>query len=151
MIRRYLTLTLTLSLTLTALLNPLAAVRAQSHGAQASAAPAVPLAAVNEFSAAWPFESDTARKTVASAHTTIQDSQAPEGDYGDAPDGSLAGYEVPNDQVVGRFPTLYRTTNSRVGATGAHALITDQETLVKECRESSAPLIPTIPMEPGIW
>ena len=94
MIRRYLTLTLTLSLTLSALLNPLAAARAQSRGVQASTVSTAPVTAANELGFAWPFESDPAHKTVP-GRTTIQDSGAPQGDYGDAPDGSLAGYETP--------------------------------------------------------
>ncbi len=42
----------------------------------------------------------------------------PSGDYGDAPDGFLAGYARPYGDVVGRFPTRYDTPNSRVGGHG---------------------------------
>ncbi|HYM00890.1 MAG TPA: hypothetical protein VEZ90_18175, partial [Blastocatellia bacterium] len=63
----------------------------------------------------------------AAPRPAVQAAQGPEGDYGDAPDGSLAGYEQPYDQVIGRFPTRYYTTNSRVGRPGAHALTTGQE------------------------
>lgn len=42
-------------------------------------------------------------------------------EFGDAPDaGLLAGYPVPNDAVVGRFATVYRTSNSRYSQPGAH-------------------------------
>jgi hypothetical protein len=138
MIRRYLTLVLTLSLTVSTLLKPQLGAHAQSKSVQASAGRITPESAANELGYEWPFASNigplspSAHKTAnepVSSRATSQDSQAPEGDYGDAPDGSLAGYEVPFDQVVGRFPTLYHTTNSRVGGTGAHALLTDQETL----------------------
>ena len=112
MIRRCLTLTLTLSLILTTLFSPrLAAVHAQSGSVQqASAAHPEPLAAAGELGYKWPFESDSSRLSSPAGKAapnpvsgrTIQDSSS-EGDYGDAPDGSLAGYEVPFDQVVGRF------------------------------------------------
>ncbi|MGH9829554.1 MAG: hypothetical protein ACREDR_40570, partial [Blastocatellia bacterium] len=69
------------------------------------------------------------RKSGTAHPATVQAPQGPEGDYGDAPDGSLAGYEQPYDQVIGRFPTKYYTTNSRVGRPGAHALTTGQEML----------------------
>ena len=51
-------------------------------------------------------------------------STAPSGDYGDAPDGQDAYYGVP-----GRFPTLYNTTNSKLGRPGGHTLNTGEETL----------------------
>jgi hypothetical protein len=53
------------------------------------------------------------------------------GDYGDAPDGGLCGYASdPAQDVLGRFPTRYDTTNSRVaGEPGAHALIGGEEAL----------------------
>ncbi len=44
------------------------------------------------------------------------------GDYGDAPDGFLAGYASPYDGVVGRFPTRYETPNGRLGGHGAVVL-----------------------------
>ena len=44
----------------------------------------------------------------------------PLGDYGDAPDGFNAGYMPPFYRVVGRFPTKYKTENSRVGNSGAY-------------------------------
>jgi hypothetical protein len=65
----------------------------------------------------------------APARASALQGQAPEGDYGDAPDGSIAGYEDPYQGVIGRFPTRYFTTNSRVGRPGAHALVTGQEML----------------------
>ncbi len=55
-------------------------------------------------------------------HLGLAASAPPAGDYGDAPDGFLAGYAHPFDQVVGRFPTLYDTENSRVGGRGAVVL-----------------------------
>ena len=48
----------------------------------------------------------------------------PLGDYGDAPDGQDAYYGV-----LGRYPTLYNTTNSQFGRPGGHTLNTGQETL----------------------
>ncbi len=51
-------------------------------------------------------------------------STAPEGDYGDAPDGQLAYYGVP-----GHFPTLFNTTNSHFGLPGVHHLNVGEETL----------------------
>ena len=51
------------------------------------------------------------------------------GDYGDAPDGQLAGYHVPFEDVIGRFPTLYNTTNSRFGLAGGHTLDASEEFL----------------------
>jgi len=53
----------------------------------------------------------------------------PQGDYGDAPDGSLAGYDEPFQSVIGKFPTLFMTSNSRLGRPGAHALRLGQEML----------------------
>src|SRR5262245_2652282 len=50
-------------------------------------------------------------------------------DFGDAPDGVLAGYAPPYAAVVGRFPTYYSTTNSRYGLPGAHAVTTGVEVL----------------------
>jgi len=46
------------------------------------------------------------------------------GDYGDAPDGGLCGYASnPSLDVLGRFPTRYDTSNSRVpGEPGAHTM-----------------------------
>jgi len=51
-------------------------------------------------------------------------SQAPRGDYGDAPDGQDAYYGV-----RGRYPTLFGTTNNQLGRPGAHALNIGEETL----------------------
>jgi PKD repeat protein len=51
-------------------------------------------------------------------------SQAPSGDYGDAPDGQDAYYGVP-----GRFPTLFNTTNSHFARPGGHTLNIGEETL----------------------
>ncbi|HEU4389163.1 MAG TPA: hypothetical protein VFV34_15280, partial [Blastocatellia bacterium] len=67
--------------------------------------------------AVWPSAGPASPKTNATQGS-------PEGDYGDAPDGSIAGYEEPYSQIIGRFPTLFNTTNSRVGRPGAHALST---------------------------
>lgn len=61
----------------------------------------------------------------AAAHSTImQGSQgAPKADYGDAPDELPAGYSNAFSDVIGHFPTLFKTTNSRIsGSPGAHAL-----------------------------
>jgi len=44
-------------------------------------------------------------------------------EFGDAPDEALnAGYPVPDDAVVGAFPTVFNTSNSRYGLPGAHIL-----------------------------
>jgi len=51
-------------------------------------------------------------------------SNAPEADYGDAPDGQLAYYGIP-----GQFPTLFNTTNSNFGLPGGHTLNVGEETL----------------------
>jgi len=51
-------------------------------------------------------------------------SQAPRGDYGDAPDGQDAYYGV-----LGRYPTLYNTTNSQFNRPGGHTLNIGGETL----------------------
>jgi hypothetical protein len=51
-------------------------------------------------------------------------SNAPSADYGDAPDGQDA-YQG----VVGRYPTLFNTTNSHFGRPGGHTLTIGQETL----------------------
>jgi PKD repeat protein len=51
-------------------------------------------------------------------------SQAPRGDYGDAPDGQDAYYGV-----LGRYPTLYNTTNSLFNRPGGHILNIGEETL----------------------
>lgn len=51
-------------------------------------------------------------------------SQAPTGDYGDAPDGQDAYYGVP-----GHYPTLFNTTNSQFGRPGGHTLNIGEETL----------------------
>jgi hypothetical protein len=51
-------------------------------------------------------------------------STAPRGDYGDAPDGQDA-YEG----VLGRYPTLFNTTNSQFGRPGGHTLNIGEETL----------------------
>jgi len=51
-------------------------------------------------------------------------SQAPTGDYGDAPDGQDAYYGVP-----GHYPTLFNTTNSQFGRPGGHTLNIGGETL----------------------
>ena len=52
-------------------------------------------------------------------------SDAPEGDYGDAPDGQLDLY----NGINGTFPTLYTTTNSHFGRPGGHTLNVSEETL----------------------
>lgn len=47
----------------------------------------------------------------------------PGADYGEAPDELPTGYAGPFADVIGHFPTLYKTANSRVvGTPGAHAL-----------------------------
>ncbi|GAF75406.1 unnamed protein product, partial [marine sediment metagenome] len=51
-------------------------------------------------------------------------SNAPEADYGDAPDGQDAYYGIP-----GQFPTLYNTTNSHFNLPGGHTLNVGEETL----------------------
>ena len=53
------------------------------------------------------------------------------GDYGDAPDNQPCGYaEDPGQDVIGRFPTLFNTENSRIpGNPGAHALLVGDEAL----------------------
>jgi PKD repeat protein len=51
-------------------------------------------------------------------------SQAPTGDYGDAPDGQDAYYGVP-----GHYPTLFNTTNSQFGRPGGHTLNIGEEML----------------------
>lgn len=62
--------------------------------------------------------------TAAARSTMMQGSQeAPKADYGDAPDELPAGYSNAFSDVIGHFPTLFKTTNSRVAGTpGAHAL-----------------------------
>ena len=51
--------------------------------------------------------------------------QPPAGDYGDAPDGTLA-----YNGVVGSFPTKFATANSRIpGSPGGHAITTGLEML----------------------
>ena len=52
-------------------------------------------------------------------------------DYGDAPDNQPCGYaEDPEQDVLGRFPTLFGTENSRIpGTPGAHALLVGEEAL----------------------
>jgi hypothetical protein len=55
---------------------------------------------------------------------TSSQSTAPASDYGDAPDGQDAYYGV-----QGSFPTLFSTTNSKLGRPGAHALNIGQEML----------------------
>ena len=51
-------------------------------------------------------------------------SNAPVGDYGDAPDGTDAYYGIP-----GQYPTLYSTTNSVLDRPGCHTLNVGEETL----------------------
>jgi len=51
-------------------------------------------------------------------------SNAPEADYGDAPDGQDAYYSIP-----GHFPTLFHTTNSHFSLPGGHTLNVGEETL----------------------
>jgi hypothetical protein len=46
----------------------------------------------------------------------------PLADYGDAPDGTNAGYPAPFAAVIGNFPTRYTTTNSRYALPGGHTL-----------------------------
>ena len=55
---------------------------------------------------------------------TASASDAPEADYGDAPDGQYAYYGIP-----GHFPTLFHTTNSHFGLPGGHTLNVGEETL----------------------
>jgi len=52
-------------------------------------------------------------------------------DYGDAPDNQLCGYtQDPEEDLIGRFPTLFNTENSRIpGTPGAHALVVGEESL----------------------
>jgi len=52
-------------------------------------------------------------------------------DYGDAPDDQPCGYsDNPATDVIGRFPTLFDTRNSRIpGSPGAHALRVGEEAL----------------------
>jgi len=54
------------------------------------------------------------------------DDPPPEGwvfEFGDAPDEDLsASYPAPNDDVVGRFPTVFNTNNSRYDLPGGHIL-----------------------------
>lgn len=45
----------------------------------------------------------------------------PRGDYGDAPDGTNAGYSGSASGVVGKFPTLYASPNVRVA--GRHGIV----------------------------
>jgi PKD repeat protein len=52
-------------------------------------------------------------------------SDAPSGDYGDAPDGQLELYYG----IKGHFPTLFNTTNSHFGTPGGHTLYVGEETL----------------------
>jgi hypothetical protein len=49
---------------------------------------------------------------------------APNGDYGDAPDGQDAYYGIP-----GHYPTLFSTTNSLFGRPGGHTLNVGEETI----------------------
>ena len=51
-------------------------------------------------------------------------SEAPIGDYGDAPDGTDAYYGV-----AGQYPTLFSTTNSVLNRPGCHTLNVGEETL----------------------
>jgi hypothetical protein len=51
-------------------------------------------------------------------------SQAPTGDYGDAPDGQDAYWGIP-----GGYPTLFNTTNSQFSRPGGHTLNIGEETL----------------------
>ena len=64
--------------------------------------------------------------TVIDSAVPIQASQseAPSGDYGDAPDNQDAYYGIP-----GHFPTLFDTVNSQFNRPGAHALNTGEETI----------------------
>jgi PKD repeat protein len=52
-------------------------------------------------------------------------SNAPSGDYGDAPDGQVELYYG----ITARFPTLFNTTNSHFGRPGGHTLNVGEETL----------------------
>ncbi|MDY7092466.1 MAG: S-layer homology domain-containing protein [Acidobacteriota bacterium] len=52
--------------------------------------------------------------------------QVTDGEYGDSPDGIIAGYAAPYDAVIGNFPTNFNTSNSRYSLNGGHALsVTD--------------------------
>ncbi|MGC9451959.1 MAG: hypothetical protein ACP5I4_10985 [Oceanipulchritudo sp.] len=55
--------------------------------------------------------------------------QAPQGDYGDAPDGGPSYYDLlfETSSETGNFPTLYNTTNGRINPNGIHHLDTTQE------------------------
>ena len=55
---------------------------------------------------------------------TAASSNAPEADYGDAPDGQYAYYGIP-----GHFPTLFATANSHFSLPGGHTLNVGEETL----------------------
>ena len=57
---------------------------------------------------------------------TTDVSNAPIAEYGDAPDGQNAYY-----QVKGRFPTLFNTTNSKLSRPGGHTLTAGEEILGK--------------------
>ena len=50
-------------------------------------------------------------------------------DYGDAPDPYDSCYPVPAGQpaIIGKFPTLFNTSNSRVGNPGVHHLVVGEE------------------------
>ena len=54
------------------------------------------------------------------------ESSAPQGDYGDAPDGQYAYHGV-----LGRFPTLYNTTHSKFNRSGGHVLHIGKEMIGK--------------------
>ncbi|MCG8457663.1 MAG: hypothetical protein MI919_15415, partial [Holophagales bacterium] len=60
--------------------------------------------------------------TTALATMAVGQPSPPNADYGDAPDGAPAAYPGPFANVIGRFPTLFATTNSRGNGPGAFAL-----------------------------
>jgi len=72
------------------------------------------------------------------------------GDYGDAPDGSDSYYPVPSGQppIMGNFPTLFNTSNSRVGAPGVHHLVVGEEWFGPPGAVPSAELDATDPADP---
>jgi len=53
----------------------------------------------------------------------------PTADYGDAPDGQNALYAPPYSGIIGNFPTIFSTYNSRYGLPGAHTLDTSDSWL----------------------
>ncbi len=69
----------------------------------------------------------------------------PLADYADAPDGMATFYPAGG---TGLFPTLFATANSRVGAPGAHHLVTGQEWLGPMVSMTSDELDASDPADP---